>query len=226
MVQALDLVDIAGAIDAPYRPVPIASLGAVAVSLFICEGPKRWHRAADQNELLLVLEGVITLEGPEGVLVVDEGEVVRVPARLGLNYWSGMRSTVVQVHGQSTVPEDGAPDLAGASTSLGKCNVAVDVRRAPAFAWLAVGATGGHSVLATRLTGAGAPYVHPAGPFAALVYRGILDYGTAESSGSIVGSEVLVVPADTPVRLWSDRGATVVAVLRDGVPPPARSDAG
>jgi hypothetical protein len=224
VVQALDLIDIAGAIDAPYRPVPIASLGAVTVSLLICEGPKTWHRAADRDELMLVLEGVITLDGPDGVLVVNEGEMARIPARLVVEYFSGMRSTVVQVH-EAAAPDDGTADLPSAATVLGKSNVAMDVRRAPAYTWLPAGSIGGHAVLATRLVGASARYVYPAGPFAALVYRGVVDYESDGGSGSVVGSQVLVVDGGEPVQFGSDRGATVVVVLRDGVPPPVERPA-
>jgi hypothetical protein len=222
VLQALDLVDIAGAIDAPYHPEPLIALGAVAVSLVIYEGPKSWHHAADHDELLVVLEGVLTIDGPDGTLVVNEGEVVRVPALTGLDYNSGMHSTAVLIQERKDpagVDGHEGPPLV-APVGVDKTNFAVDVLRANAFVWQRVGVVGGHVACATRLRGASAPYVTPDGTVAALVYRGVLECETSEGVSSVVGSQLLIVPGATEIRLRSERGATVVVVLPAAAPLP------
>jgi hypothetical protein len=217
VLQELNLADIAQDIDLPYRLVPLLSLGPVELSLFICEGPKTWHRAAVRDEVLLVLEGVITLEGKDHKLVVGEGEVARIPGKVGLNYFSGMRSTVVlaQVTGEFS-----SGNGYQAEPTVTKQHAATDAREGRPFEWRRVGVTGGHGLFATRIKGTSEPYVVPAGSVVLLVYRGVLDYVSGEAAGSVVGSQVLVLPTGAEVRFSSGQGATVVALARKGAPLP------
>ena len=225
MLQKLDLAALAEDIVSPYRPIPLASFAAVEVSLFICQGPRSWHRLVAHDELLLVLEGVITLDGPGGRLVVNEGELVTAPREVAHNAQSGMRSTVVLVQEQKpdehTNGHRGLPD--GGRDHLDKVNVAHDVRAAEPFAWLSVGAVGAHAAFATRVSGTSAPFRRPEGATLFLVYRGVLDYETPDESGSVVGSQMIIVPRDTPVTLRSEHGATVIALARHGTPLPGAS---
>lgn len=221
MLQELNLAQIAEGIDAPYHLVPLVSLGAVDLSVFICEGPRTWHRSAERDESLLVLEGVISLEGKGGKIIVGEGEIARIPAKVGLNYFSGMRSTVVLAQERLTLAgPNGYRDPTADETTVTKTSFATDVRSADAFRWQRVGVTGGYALFATRLRGVSAPYVVPSGSLVALVYRGVLDYDTPDGAGSIVGSQVLVMPQETRVTLRSERGATLVALSRKGAPLP------
>jgi len=221
VLQELNLAQIAESIDAPYHLVPLVSLGAVDLSLFICEGPKSWHRAADHTESLMVLEGVITLEGKSGMTVVGEGEMARIPARVPLNYFSGMRSTVVLAQERVGFSGSNGHRPPGAEhEAVAKHHVAAEVRAREPYDWQRAGVTGGYAMFATRLRGRSQPYVVPSGSVVALVYRGVLDYDGDDASGSVVGGQVLVMPRDARVVLGSDRGATVVALARRGAPLP------
>ena len=223
MLQELNLAKIAEEIEAPYYLVPLVSLGAVDLSVFICEGPKTWRRSAEHDETLMVLEGVITLEDKDGKTVVGEGEIARIPAKVGLSYFSGMRSTVVLAQEKGFLSGTNGYKAPGdEDTAVHKQHVAGDVRAATPFEWQRVGVTGGYAVSATRLQGEGEPYVVPPGSLVLLVYRGVLDYATPDASGSVVGSQVLVVPSGTRVTLSSERGATIVALARKGAPLPER----
>ncbi len=222
MLQELNLAQIAQEIDAPYHLVPLVSLGVVDLSVFICEGPKTWHREADRDESLLVLEGVITLEGQFGKIVVGEGEMARIPAKVGLNYFSGMRSTVILAQERTGLWGTNGYHAAGDEDhDVQKHNYAGRVRSEQPFHWQRIGVTGGYALSATRLQGVSRPYVVPSGSVVVLVYRGILDYEGPDASGSVVGSQVLVMPPGAQVVLRSERGATVVALARKGAPLPA-----
>jgi hypothetical protein len=224
VLQELNLAQIAEEIDAPYHLVPLVSLGAVDLSVFICEGPKTWHREADRDESLLVLEGVISLEGQSGKTVVGEGEMARIPAKVGLNYFSGMRSTVILAQERPGMWGRNGYHAAGEEDhGVEKRNYAGQVRSQAPFHWQRVGVTGGYALSATRLQGVSRPYAVPSGSVVILVYRGILDYEGPEVSGSVVGSQVLVMPTGAQVVLRSERGATVVALARKGAPLPAAS---
>ena len=222
LLRELNLAQIADEIDAPYRLVPLVSLGGIEMAVFICEGPKTWHRVAEHDEALLVLEGVITLEGKGGKTVVEEGEMARIPAKVGLNYFSGMRSTVILTQEQAGASwgSNGYHAPSEEDHSIGKRNYAGEVRQAPLFHWERLGVTGGYALSASRLQGDSRPYRVPPGSVVALVYRGVLDYVGPTSTGSIVGSQILVMPGDTTVVLRSERGATVVVLARKGAPLP------
>lgn len=229
MLQKIDLAALAEDIDSPFRPIPLVSLGPVDTSLFICQGPPSWQRQPPHNEMLFVLEGVITLEGPAGRIVVNEGEVASIPGAFAHNANSGMRSTVVLFQeGQISGQTNGHQPLPviEVSGTLGKLNVATNVRSQKPFEWLAAGATGPYSAVATRVSGTSAPYISPEGSLLVLVYRGVLDFETDGESGSVVGSQMLVVPAQTRITLRSDSGATVVLLTRHGAPLPEPAAAG
>ena len=222
MLQALDLVDIAATIDSPYTMVPLTSLGPVDVSVGVYEGPKTWHHTADRDELLIVMEGVVTIDGPDGTLVVNEGEVACVPGGPGLVYFSGMRSMVVLVRERrGPTAQGGAPDVpAPASAPLAKTNIAVEALRGGPFEWRSAGIVAGYAALGARMVGTSAPLDGRHDPVVMVVYRGVLDYVSGDTSGSVVGLQMLVIPGDGPVSLHSERGATVIALVRDGTPVP------
>lgn len=227
MLRKLDLGAIASDIDTPFRPESIASLGGVDASLFICEGQKGWHRRAGAGEVAFVLEGVMTIESADGLMVADEGETVQVPEGIGLNFKSGMHTTVALFHeSDGLASANGQPLPPGAPRDpLSKANVAADVFSAEPFQWLEKGSVGEYKVMASRLLGAGAPYRTP-GPMLVIVYRGVLDYAADADTGSVVGSEALHVPGGTNMSLSSERGATVLVLAGKRSDLPAQSGSG
>jgi len=225
-LQKLDLATLAEGIELPYRPLPLVSLGSIEASLFVCDDKRGWHRNESHDQLMLVLEGVITLDGMGGKAIVGEGELASIPSRVGHNVTAGMRSTVVLFREQPASGQRNGhvspPDAPRGEVD--KVNVAQDVHTHQRFDWQAVGAAGGYATLATRLWGPSEPYEVPTGSIVLLVYRGVLDYiasgDKGEEEGSVVGSQMLIVPAATRVTLDSERGATVLVLVRSGMPLP------
>jgi hypothetical protein len=108
----------------------------------------------------------------------------------------------------------------------GKVNAAVKVRQRSPFQWLASGSVGGFAVWATRLRGGSAPYVTAGGSLPVIVYRGVVEYQAGGEVGTIVGSQMMVVPGNTPLTIGSEHGATVIALARQGVALPDAASAG
>lgn len=221
-LQVLDLVGITSHIAAPYQVAPLVSLGTVDVALVICEGPRTWHRAPTRRELAMVLEGVITISGPGGRVVANEGDAVTLPPASDITVFSGMRSLVVlfrelelraEVNGYHAPPD-------AEQVAVERSNFAVVVKSGPAFDWEPVGELRGYEARATRIIGESAPYTAPDGSLIVLVYRGELDYAADGRSGTVVGSQLLVVPAGRRVVLGAKRGATAVLFARSGAPLP------
>jgi len=221
-LQVLDLVGITSHIAAPYQVAPLVSLGTVDVALVICEGPRTWHRALARRELAMVIEGVITISGPGGRVVANEGDAVALPPGADITVFSGMRSIVVlfrelelpaEVNGYHDPPSAALP-------AIERANFAVVVKSGPAFGWQPAGQLRGYEARATRVTGESAPYTAPHGSLVVLVYRGELDYAADRHAGTVVGSQLLVVPAGQRVVLSAPRGATTVLLTRAGAPLP------
>jgi hypothetical protein len=227
VISKLDLGAIASDIDTPFRPEPFATLGAVEASLFVCEGQKGWHRRADAGEVAYIIEGVMTIESADGIMVADEGDAILVPEGIGLNFKSGMRTTVALFHESDALAgANGQPAPPGAPRApLTKANVGVDVLSAEQFHWQDRGSVGEFRIVASRLQGAAAP-LQTSGPMLAIVYRGVLDFSSDAEAGSIVGSEALYVPGGTNISLSSERGATVLVATGKRSDLPAKSGRG
>ncbi|MCB0215246.1 MAG: hypothetical protein KDH92_01320 [Chloroflexi bacterium] len=217
MLRTVDLARLAEEMEAPYRPERLASVGSASASLFVCDDLRSWHRSEPEDTLLLVLEGVLVLESGASRAVANDGEVFAVPRKHGHNLSAGMRSSVVLF---GTEPADVAanghmaPPYAPAS-AVEKVNVAVGVLQGQPFEWLPLGGTGACQALASRLWGASLPYT-PADDCLLIVYRGVLDYTADGERGTVVGSQMLAIPAGTTLRFDSERGATVLLLVHAG----------
>jgi hypothetical protein len=227
MLQVLDLAALAESIDTPYRPRHLAALPGLAVSLLVAEGSSSWFRQVSHDELLLVLEGVVTLDVPQSKVVLNEGELASADRNARHHVLSGMRSTLLLFEEEKATDRSNGhaqPDT-GLAGRVEKRNAAVAVLSSGAFHWLDAGSCGAYEAHATRLLGASLPYTVPTGSLAAVVYRGVLDYeaqdeGTERSTGVLVGSQMLVAGPDARLTLRSERGATLLVVARRGAPLP------
>ncbi len=228
MTQILDLAAIAEQVEVPYHCIPVAHLGSAEVSLFICQGARSWHRRLARPHMLIVTEGVITVDCASGKTIVGEGEVVSVPAEVAYNTYSGMRSTVLSIENLGTTGRDNGHETLAppGRASVTKVSAAVTARKAPEFAWLPCGAAGSTVAAASRLRGSSGFYVVPSGSLLLAVYRGVLDYRSGEEEGTVVGNQLLLVNSGEDLTLRSGHGATVMAIVARGVPLPAPAAAG
>lgn len=224
MLEILDLAGLAEAIETPYRPRPLASLPGLDISLLVADGKASWFRQVNHDELLLVLEGVVTLDVPQTKVVLNEGELASADRNARHHVRSGMRSTLLLLEEvKATERSNGhdTPDL-GLAGQVAKKNVGVAVHSSGAFTWLSAGSSGIYEAHATRLVGASEPYVVPTGSLAVVVYRGVLDYEVAapdaalSSAGALVGSQMLVAGPDFILTFRSERGATLLVIARRG----------
>jgi hypothetical protein len=184
----------------------------------VCEGRANWFRQVTHDEVLVVLEGVVTLDGPGAKVIVNDGELAVAPRNVRHHVHSGMRSSVLLVEEvRATDQSNGhrTPDTEEGGR-IDKTNLPVTVSASASFAWQPVATAGGYMAYASRLVGASAPYTTPAGSLVVLVYRGVLDYTSDAERGTVVGSQMLVVPPETHLTIGSERGATVVLLARKG----------
>ncbi len=231
MQQVIDLARMAEEMDSPYRPVDLVSLDRLKASLFVCDDRRSWHRDGAEGSLLFILDGVVMVDNGTVRTVANEGELLTVPRKLGHTVSAGMRSTVLLLE---PVIENGAvvnghlPPHMALDREIHKSHAAADALRGEPFRWQALGQCGSYAVRATRLWGQSETYVPATGPLLLIVYRGVLDYqigAEGEAEGVAVGSQILIAPAATPLRLRSERGATVLVMAHGHQEPPRPTDA-
>lgn len=212
MIPTFNLTTLAGEMVDPFRPQRVALLQGLEVSLLVAEGRASWFRQVPHDEILLVLEGVIRLEGPAGRLIVNEGELATAERNARHHVQSGMRSTVLLIqelrHGVEANGQQ-LPDGVKPGT-LTRFAAATEVLAAAPFEWLPAGTVGAYGAHATRLLGASNSVLVPAESMMTVVYRGVLDYEADGQQGTLVGGQMLVAGQGTHLTLRSERGATVL----------------
>jgi mannose-6-phosphate isomerase-like protein (cupin superfamily) len=79
----------------PFVVLPVAAIGELTLSVYVCQGQIEWHRHLDEDELFLVYEGVIALETGRGNLTLHADELAVVPKGVVHRSSSSLRSVVV-----------------------------------------------------------------------------------------------------------------------------------
>ena len=96
-LSVVNLSTVANQIGRPFAVVALASIGDLALSVYICQGQVNWHKHLDEDELFLVHEGVIGLETERGNVTLHSEELVVVPKGIAHRSGSTLRSVVVLI---------------------------------------------------------------------------------------------------------------------------------
>jgi mannose-6-phosphate isomerase-like protein (cupin superfamily) len=227
VLQTVDIARLAEEIDQPYQPTPLASAGGFSASLFVCDDLRSWQRDDPFDTLLFILEGVLVLESGSNRAVANDGDVLAIPRKHGHNLSAGMRSSVILIGTDGAPPAGNGhmPPPYAPAGGIQKVHMAAEVLQGQPFEWLPVGTAGPCRSFASRLWGASLPFTSPDSCLL-LVYRGVLDFEVAGQTGSVVGSQMIVIPPGMTIGFDSPRGATVLLMTRDGSPLPEAMPSG
>jgi hypothetical protein len=228
VLQKFSLSRIVEDIDAPYQPFPLTKISGVQTSVFVSDDERSWHRSESDKGMMLVLEGVIIVELGSQKSFANEGDFIKVPAKINHNFSSGMRSTVLLFHQVSELEQrNGQPPAPTmqVDSSIEKVNAAAEALQGTPFNWISLGEVGDCSAHATRLWGKSRPYT-PQDQCLLMVYRGVLEYSSTAGNGDIVGNEALVIEPGTTIHLKSTNGATVLLATRSGAALPVAQSSG
>ena len=94
-LNVVKLAEAANRLDQPFRVVQLATIGDLALSVFVCQGQINWHRHLDEDELFLVHEGVVAVDTERGRLTLHSEELIVVPKGVGHRSGSQLRSVVL-----------------------------------------------------------------------------------------------------------------------------------
>jgi mannose-6-phosphate isomerase-like protein (cupin superfamily) len=79
-MNAINLADKLSLFDDHWNPRVIAELNGQQVRLVKLEGEFVWHSHASEDELFMVLKGTLRMEFRDRVVLLEEGEILVVPA--------------------------------------------------------------------------------------------------------------------------------------------------
>jgi mannose-6-phosphate isomerase-like protein (cupin superfamily) len=78
-LERIDLAEKLAGFDERWSPRIVAELNGQHVKLVKLEGEFIWHSHAEEDELFLVLEGLLTIELRGGAVVLGPGQMAVVP---------------------------------------------------------------------------------------------------------------------------------------------------
>jgi mannose-6-phosphate isomerase-like protein (cupin superfamily) len=218
-LQTASLTQVAHELQQPFTLRPLASVGHLVVSVFVCQGGIEWHKHLDEDELFLVHEGVISLDTERGNLNLHAEELAVVPKGLMHRSQSMLRSTVVLIrptgYTERTNGHRHFYTVAG-EPSLEKVRLAqVAPTAMQPFQLMALAQVENYEVLLAMGRGIGPEETAPDTGALWLVVRGDLRIETTEGDVTLVGpGELTVIPADTRFRFICPQPALLLTLAK------------
>ena len=217
-LSVINLSAVANRIGHPFAVVTLATVGDLAVSVYVCQGQIHWHKHLDEDELFLVHEGVIGLETERGNLTLHAEELAVIPKGVAHRSGSTLRSVVALIrpvvmaerknghrsHVLDTDPPLEKVRIARAVTMLTTPYQPVALTRVENF-----------DVLLMSAQGFGPQEAAPRSGALWLATRGSVGIETAEGAGArLETGELTVVPAGIEYRLHAAQPALLLTLAR------------
>ena len=217
-VDIVKLAEAANRLDQPFRVVQLATVGDLALSVFVCQGQVNWHRHLDEDELFLVYEGVVTLDTERGRLTLHSEELAVVPKGVGHRSGSQLRSVVLLLrpivltnrkNGHRHGRVDGDPPLE-------KVRLARVLTTIPApFQALPVARVEDFDLLLVSAEGFGPPEIAPKHGALWMVVRGAVGIETTQGAGArLEAGELAVLPGGQSYRLSAAQPSLLLTLAR------------
>jgi len=215
-----NLLAMANRIERPFNLVPLATIGDLTLSLYVCQGVVNWHKHPDADELFLVQEGVIGLETERGNLNLHSEELVVVPKGVAHRSGSTLRSVVVLLRPAGvTTGHNGHQQLYTLESDpplekvrLARVQSALRVPYQPA----ALARVETFEVLLMTAEGFGPSEAAPGYGALWLVVRGSVGVETESGAGTrLEAGDLTVVPRGTTYRLSAAKQAVLLTLARD-----------
>ncbi len=214
-----NLVAMANKIERPFNVVPLATVGDLTLSVYVCQGAVNWHKHPDADELFLVQEGVIGLETERGNLNLHSEELVVVPKGVAHRSGSTLRSVVVLIRPSGAVTgPNGHPRLYPLETDpqlekvrLARVLSALSVPYQP----MALARVESFEVLLMLAEGFGPSEAAPGSGALWLVVRGSVGVETESGAGTrLEAGDLTVAPRGMTYRISAANPAVLLTLAR------------
>jgi mannose-6-phosphate isomerase-like protein (cupin superfamily) len=217
-MEVVKLADAANKLNQPFHVVPLANIGDLALSVFVCQGQVNWHRHLDEDELFLVHEGVVAVDTERGRLTLHSEELVVVPKGVGHRSGSQLRSVVLLLRPMVLTNRKNGHrhGMVDSDPPLEKVRLARVQATLPApYHAFAVARVEDFDLLLLSAEGFGPSETAPAQGALWLVVRGAVGIETNQGAGvRLEAGELVVVPAGQGYRLSSAQPSLLLTLAK------------
>ncbi|MCS6843763.1 MAG: cupin domain-containing protein [Caldilineales bacterium] len=203
-ITTVDLSEVAAQLRRPFEPIEAAQVDELGVYVYVSHGRFAWHRHLDEDELFLVLNGMVAMDSEWGSLTLHAGELVVMPKGVGHRSSSPWRAVVLLLRPKLLAhAQNGKRRLYGLAEEQTLQKVVVGQAAASAstdFRLHPIAQVGAYSVALRRGTGH-SPWEQR--PVATLImaYLGRVLVESTDGQASLISPKLAVVSAGTPFRL-------------------------
>jgi mannose-6-phosphate isomerase-like protein (cupin superfamily) len=220
-LEVVKLAEAANKLDQPFRVVQLASVGDLAVSVFVCQGQVNWHRHLDEDELFLVHEGVVAVDTERGRLTLHSEELAVVPKGVGHRSGSQLRSVVLLIRPMVLTNRKNGHrhGMVDTDPPLEKVRLARVAAAMPGpYQAMPVATVENFDLLLVSAEGFGPSDVAPGHGALWLVVRGAVGIETNQGAGvRLEAGELTVLPAGQSYRLTSAQPSLLLTLARSHV---------
>jgi mannose-6-phosphate isomerase-like protein (cupin superfamily) len=217
-LEVVSLNAVARSLERPFSPVPVARVGDLALSLFVCQGQIDWHTHVDEDELFLVHEGVVGLETERGRLALHSEELALVPKGVRHRSGSALRSVVVLMRLAVLADRHNGHRAGPAQPPLEKVRLARVLATMPEpYRPVTLARVSDFDLLAVNAAGFGPSAAAPPAGSLWLVMRGAVGIELAAEHGAgarLEAGELAVVPPGTTYRVTAADPSLVLTLAR------------
>jgi mannose-6-phosphate isomerase-like protein (cupin superfamily) len=217
-LEIVSLPDIVNKLDQPFRVVPVATIGDLALSAFVCQGQVNWHKHLDEDELFLVHEGVVNVDTERGRLTLHSEELVVVPKGVGHRSGSQLRSVVLLLRPSVLTNRKNGHrhGLVDTDPPLEKVRLARVQNTVPSpYQAMTVARVEDFDLLLVTAQGFGPPETAPALGTLWLVVRGAVGIDLSGGAGArLEAGQLTVVPAGQSYRLTAAEPSLLLTLAK------------
>jgi homogentisate 1,2-dioxygenase len=221
-LEKVNFAQQADRLTEPFTMIDLVQIDDLVLSVFLCQGTLPFHRHLDQDELFLVYTGTISLESDWGTAILRPGELATVPKGLQHRSSSLLRSLVLLLQPRLIVNRRNGHRRLFALEGEGRLDKvsipAVGRQVAVPFRPIALAHLDTFALNLLVCQNTGPWWSLDRQSSLILCYDGRLILDSELAQVSLLGGELVVVPAGIPYRLSSVSRAVVLSVERHRQP--------
>lgn len=215
----INISKVAGKLEASTALVPVASLGYLGISVYVCQGEVEWHRHPDEDEMFLVHEGILTLETELGNQILHAEEIAVVPKGIAHRSSSPLRTVSVLIRPEVLTTRTNGHRRAGLSGEEPRLEKVRLSRLRPLLSLpyhpVPVSKLATFQLFLDLAVGDSPAQLAPRGGLMLYSLRGMLRVQFSDTATDLHDGELCVVPAGTLFKLLASEATVYLSMSEE-----------
>ncbi len=215
-ITTVSLSELSPKLKKPFELVEVAQVDELGVYVYVAHGRLGWHRHVDEDELFLVLSGLVVMESEWGGLTLHAGELALMPKGVGHRSHSMWRSLVLLVRPKILAhSQNGHRRLYGVPGDefIRKINLnRAGAEILPDYSLHVLEEMGAYQVLLQRGVGISPWWRQESGSRLVMAQsdRGIIE--DSEGETPLAQGEIAIIPPQTHFRIHAERSCLMLHI--------------